>query len=178
MHSLGCIGTSFNTQNPTAGSYWAAQGTMSNLLGWNMMEDSMKKKKRMYIYVWLGYFIVQQKLKKRCKSSTLKKKTTKLSETQIRNTASWRSSLLRSPDMLGVELQSDTGSPRSVRPSFLPLSLSFFLSPSFLSLFLSLSFYGCTCGIHKFPGWGSNQSHSHWHMPQPQQQQIWAASLT
>ena len=32
-------------------SYCTAQGTMSNLLGWNMMEDSMKKKKRMYIYI-------------------------------------------------------------------------------------------------------------------------------
>ena len=52
------------------GSYCAEQETMSNLLDWNMMEDSIKK--RMYIYVWLGQFAIQQKLKKHCKQTTLK----------------------------------------------------------------------------------------------------------
>ena len=48
-------------------SYSTAQGTTSNLLGWNMMEDSVRK--GMYIYVWLGNLAVQQKLTEHCKSS-------------------------------------------------------------------------------------------------------------
>ena len=48
-------------------SYSTAQGTTSNLLGWNMMEDSARK--GMYIYVWLGNLAVQQKLTEHCKSS-------------------------------------------------------------------------------------------------------------
>ena len=44
---------------------------MSNLLGWNMMEEDSIKKKRVYIYVWLGHFSVQQKSKKYDKSNIL-----------------------------------------------------------------------------------------------------------
>ena len=36
-------------------------------------------------------------------------------------------------------------------------------------LLLLLSFQGCTCGIWKFTGQGSNRSYSSWPMPQPQQ---------
>ena len=37
---------------------------------------------------------------------------------------------------------------------------------------------GCSCGIWRFPGWGSKQSCSHWCMPEPQQRRIRAASAT
>ena len=47
-------------------SYCVAQGTISSLLGWNMMEDNVKK--RMYICVELGHYAVQQKLAYHCKS--------------------------------------------------------------------------------------------------------------
>ena len=57
------------------GSYRKAQGTRSSFFGWNMMEDSMKKK---YIYIWLGQFAVQQTLKKHCKSTLLWLKKKKL----------------------------------------------------------------------------------------------------
>ena len=42
-----------------------AEGTLSNHLWWNMMEDNVRRK--MYIYVWLGRFAVQQKLTEHCK---------------------------------------------------------------------------------------------------------------
>ena len=45
-----------------------AQGTMSNHLQWNL-EDKVKK--RMYINVWLGHFVVQQKLTERYKSTII-----------------------------------------------------------------------------------------------------------
>ena len=43
--------------------------TMSNLLGWNMMEDS--RRKGVCIYVRLGHYAVQQKLRQHYKSITL-----------------------------------------------------------------------------------------------------------
>ena len=46
----------------------------------------------------------------------------------------------------------------------------------FVCLFIYFSFYGCTCGIWKFQGWGSNQGCSYWLMPQPWPQRIWATS--
>ena len=46
-----------------------AQGTISNLLGQNMTEDSSRK--RMYIYIWLGHYAVQQKLTQCCKSTII-----------------------------------------------------------------------------------------------------------
>ena len=56
----------------SSGPCCVEQGTMSSLLDQNMMEDSMKKKKRMYICVWLGHFAVQPKLKEHCKSTIIK----------------------------------------------------------------------------------------------------------
>ena len=47
-----------------------AQGTMSNHLQWNMMEDNVKK--RMYVNIWLGHFAVQQKLTEHCESTIIK----------------------------------------------------------------------------------------------------------
>ena len=40
------------------------------------------------------------------------------------------------------------------------------------------SFFFCTCGTWKTPGYGSNQSYSCWPAAQPQQRRIWAASAT
>ena len=50
-------------------SYFTAQGTGSNLLGQNVMEDNMRKK--MNIYVCQGRYAVQQKLTQHCKSTIL-----------------------------------------------------------------------------------------------------------
>ena len=41
-------------------SYSKAWGTICNLLGYTMMEDNMRKRMRMY--VWLGHFTIQLKL--------------------------------------------------------------------------------------------------------------------
>ena len=48
-------------------SSYIAQGTIFSLLGENMMEDHMRK--RMYMYVWLGHCAIQQKLAPHCKST-------------------------------------------------------------------------------------------------------------
>ena len=48
-----------------------AQGTMSSYLWWNMMEDNVRK--RMDIYVWLGHYAVQQTLTEQCKSTITEK---------------------------------------------------------------------------------------------------------
>ena len=53
-------------------SYSMAQGTISSLLGYNMMEGNMRK--RMYVYVWLGHFALEQKLIQHCKSTVIKKR--------------------------------------------------------------------------------------------------------
>ena len=45
-------------------------------------------------------------------------------------------------------------------------------------IFCLLSFQGCTCGIWRFPCWGSNRSCSCRPTPQPQQHQIRAVSMT
>ena len=37
-------------------------------------------------------------------------------------------------------------------------------------------FLGCTCGIWRFPAYGSNRSYSCWPVPQPKQHQIRALS--
>ena len=42
-----------------------SMGTISNLLRLTMMEDNMRK--RIYICVWLGHYAVQQKLTQYCK---------------------------------------------------------------------------------------------------------------
>ena len=34
-------------------SYYTAEETMSNLLGWNMMKDGVRKRMYLYIYAWL-----------------------------------------------------------------------------------------------------------------------------
>ena len=48
-----------------------------------------------------------------------------------------------------------------------------------LNLFLlCFTFWGCTCSIWKFPGWGSNQSYSYWPGPQSQRHRIRAVSAT
>ena len=47
-----------------------AQGPISSHLRWNMMEDSVRK--RMYIFVQLGCYAVQQKLTEHCKSTLVK----------------------------------------------------------------------------------------------------------
>ena len=49
-----------------------------------------------------------------------------------------------------------------------------FFSFPFFFLFKAIH----TCGIWRFPGYGSNRSYSCWSTPQPQQRQIWAASVT
>ena len=43
---------------------------LSNLLGWIMTVDNIRK--RMYIYVCLGHFAVQQNLTENCKSTAVK----------------------------------------------------------------------------------------------------------
>ena len=45
-----------------------AQGTVSNHLWWNMMEDNVRKRKYTYIHIYLlpGHFAVQQKLTEHC----------------------------------------------------------------------------------------------------------------
>ena len=48
-----------------------AQGTISDHLGWNMMEDNVKK--RIVIYILLGHSAVHQKLTEHCKSIIIKK---------------------------------------------------------------------------------------------------------
>ena len=61
-----------------------AQGTISSHLRWKMMED--KERKRMYTYVWLGHFAVQQKVTEHCQSTMIKKNLTKIkkrSEEQV-----------------------------------------------------------------------------------------------
>jgi len=59
------------------GPYHTAQGTISNLLGQNMMEDNMSKRVCVYIYIciyeWLSHYAVQQKLTQYCKYYTLLK---------------------------------------------------------------------------------------------------------
>ena len=54
-------------------SCWIAQGTISNHLWRNMMEDNVRKRMYMhiymYMYVWLGHFSGQQKLTGYCKST-------------------------------------------------------------------------------------------------------------
>ena len=52
-------------------TYCIAQGIISNLFRQNMIEDSMRTK--MYIYVWLGHYAVQQKLTQHCKLTITKK---------------------------------------------------------------------------------------------------------
>ena len=49
------------------GSCCTAQGTISGLLGKNLMENEKKKG----MYGWLGHFAVQQKMKEHCKSTML-----------------------------------------------------------------------------------------------------------
>ena len=64
-------------------SYCTAQGTIPNLLGQNMMEDSMRKKK--CIYACLGHFAVQWKLTRHCRSTLLqfkRKREGKKTDTQ------------------------------------------------------------------------------------------------
>ena len=50
-------------------SYWAAPGTISSLLGENMMEDNTRK--IMCVYIYIGHFAVQQKLLQHCKSTII-----------------------------------------------------------------------------------------------------------
>ena len=50
-------------------SYCIAQGTVSNFLWQKMMEDNMRM--RMYINVWLDHIAVQEKLTQHCKSTIL-----------------------------------------------------------------------------------------------------------
>ena len=57
-----------NSGGPTV----TAQGTTSSFLEENMMENSMRK--RVYMCLWLGHDAVQQKLAQRCKSTILKLK--------------------------------------------------------------------------------------------------------
>ena len=47
------------------------QGTISNLLRWNMMEDTVGKRMCvcMYVCTKLGHFALQQKLTEHCKSN-------------------------------------------------------------------------------------------------------------
>jgi len=67
-------------------SYFIAQGTISNILGQNMMENNIKKEWiyiyiymcvyththiHVYIYIKLSHFAVQQKLAQHCKSTIL-----------------------------------------------------------------------------------------------------------
>ena len=49
---------------------YSTENYISNHLWWNMMEDNVRKK--IYIYVWLGHFAVQQRLKEHCKSVIIK----------------------------------------------------------------------------------------------------------
>ena len=53
------------------GSCCIAQGTVSGLLGQNMMENEKKKKE--CVYGWLGHFAVQQKLRNTVNQHYLKK---------------------------------------------------------------------------------------------------------
>ena len=46
-------------------SSYIAQGIISKLLRWNMMEDNMRK--IMYVYALLRHFAVQQQLTQHCK---------------------------------------------------------------------------------------------------------------
>ena len=48
-------------------SYSISQGTISDFLGWTIMEGNIKKGMKMY--VWLGHFAVEQKLAQHCKST-------------------------------------------------------------------------------------------------------------
>ena len=52
-------------------SFCVAQGTISNHLWWNMMEDKVRKRIDMCVY--LGNFAIQQKLTEHCKSTITKK---------------------------------------------------------------------------------------------------------
>lgn len=52
-----------------------ARGTMSSQLRYNMMEDDIRQ--RMYVYVWLGRSPVQSKLTEYCKSTKPPKKKVK-----------------------------------------------------------------------------------------------------
>ena len=47
-----------------------AQGTRSHHLWYNVIKDNARK--RMYTYVQLGHFAVQQKLTEHCKSAIIK----------------------------------------------------------------------------------------------------------
>ena len=48
-----------------------AQGTIPSHLRQKMMEDNVKK--RMYMDVWLGHFALQQKLTEHCTSTKIKR---------------------------------------------------------------------------------------------------------
>ena len=52
-----CVGGSQDTHNSVL--------SISNHLRWNTMEDNVKK--RICSYVYLGHFVVQQKLTEHCK---------------------------------------------------------------------------------------------------------------
>ena len=58
-----------------------AQGTISVLLGQNMMEDNMRRNVYVHIYARLGHFSVQQKLSKH-KSAILQFKKKRLGQTK------------------------------------------------------------------------------------------------
>ena len=49
-----------------------AQGTTSDHLRWNIMEDNVRKRMYIYMYEW-GHFAVQQNLTEHCKSTIIKK---------------------------------------------------------------------------------------------------------
>ena len=81
---LGLVDANSSLQNAGAvGSFCAAQGTVSNLLGQNMMQDNVRK--RMCIYGRLGHYAAQQKLTQHCKS-TITKKTKKKKKWQLPDT--------------------------------------------------------------------------------------------
>ena len=55
--SLGLVeANSYISKGQVMRSYCVAQGTTPSLLWQNMMEDNMRK--RMYVYVWLGHFAI------------------------------------------------------------------------------------------------------------------------
>ena len=65
----GCVGHTNLIKRSKQGCL--AQETVSSHLRYNMMEDNVRK--RIYIYIHLGHYAVQQILKKYCKSTMMEK---------------------------------------------------------------------------------------------------------
>ena len=50
-----------------------AVGTISGYLWWSMIEDNVRKRMYIYIYVWLCYLAVSRKLAGHCKPNIMEK---------------------------------------------------------------------------------------------------------